>query len=217
MNFIYFIVFSLIVFLSLLLGGKKFRSTALYALAIGGVVNANFFHAEAFPIECFELPFGIDSIIYTLFIFCVIVMQLKQDYKSAYLLAFSSIIAIMFSAIMQLVAELFIVGSSIVVWNTFLTFIISSISSVITVIAMIEILKKLKGKCSDYVLIIIGITIATVINTGIYFPVITLLMGTPNNILSLTLASFIGKMIAMLCALLTYFLINLYDKKYCNK
>ena len=64
-NFIWLLLFGIFVFSLTLIGYKKYHSTTLYALAIGGVVNANFFHAEYYPISCFDLPFGIDSFIYT--------------------------------------------------------------------------------------------------------------------------------------------------------
>ena len=214
MNFIYFLIFSILIFLSLLFGGKKFRSTALYALAIGGVVNANFFHAGNYPIDCFGLPFGIDSIIYTLFVFCVIIMFFESGKRQAYLLSFSSIIAIMFSALMQLVSDLLSNGSSIYVWNSFLNFTISSVASVIAVVIMLEILDKIKNKTNNYVLLVVGILIATIIDTLIYYPLSMLIYGMPSNILILLLTSFIGKIIALLCALLTLFLLKLYDKKH---
>lgn len=218
MNLIYFIVFSLLVFLSAILGGKKYRTTTLYALAIGGVVNANFFHAGNYPIMIFNFPFGIDSIIYTLFIFCVIIMFIQEGKDKAYLLSFSSIVAIMFSALMQLIAELLSKGSSITTWNTFLTFLASSIASVIAIVIMLEILDKIRIKSkNNYLLMFIGIILATVINTCIYFPASTLINGTPANILILIATSFIGKLIALLSALFTLFLINLYDKKVENK
>lgn len=213
MNFVWFLIAGILIFLSLLLGGKKYRSTALYALAIGGIVNANFFHAGNYPIDCFGLPFGIDSIIYTLFIFCVIVMLLKENKKSAYTLGFSSIIAIVFSAAMQLLADLLSNGSTTKVWLTFLGFIISALASVITIIVMIETLEKLKNKLNKYLIIIIGIILSTIINTAIYYPLITLINGVPNNIWTLLLTSFIGKFISLNLSLLTYFLIEVFNKK----
>jgi len=213
MNFFYFTIFSILVFLSSLIGYKKFRNTTLYALAIGGVVNANFFHAGNYPINCFGLPFGIDSIIYVLFIFCVVVMYLKEGKKSAYTLAFSSIIAIMFSALMQLVAELLSKGSSIHVWFNFLTFTISSIASVIAIISMLEILSKLIKIKNSYLILIIGIVISTLLNTLIYYPLTVLIYGTPANILILVLTSFIGKTIALICGILTLAIFNKIDKQ----
>ena len=118
MNFIYFLLFSAIIFLLSLVCYEKFRSTTLYALSIGGAVNANFFHAGNYPIMCFGLPFGLDSIIYSVFGYCVILMFLKVSKREAYILTISSVIAIMFSAVMQLVADLFTIGSCFAVWKT---------------------------------------------------------------------------------------------------
>ena len=211
MNFLYLLTFSILIFLTSLIGYKKFRSTTLYALAIGGVVNANFFHAGNYPIMCFGLPFGIDSIIYTLFAFCVIVMLIKENKRSAYLLAFSSIIAIMFSAVMQLVADLLSTGNSLDIWLTFFTFCISSLASVIAIIVVIELLDKLKSKLNSYVLMVIGIVVISIINSLIYYPLATLINGFEGNIWSMLLTSFIGKAIALACSTLTLFLINKYD------
>lgn len=213
MNIIYFLLFSVCVFLCALIGGKRFRNTTLYALAIGGVVNANFFHAGNYPISCFGLPFGIDSIIYTLFIFCVVVMFIKEGRGQAYLLAVSSIVAIMFSAVMQLVSDILSKGSSLDVWLTFLTFTISALASIVAVIAMLELLEKLKTKVNQYGLLVIGILLATIINTLIYFPASLLLNGMPTNIGLMLLTSFIGKILALLCAIIAFRLINKLNSK----
>ncbi len=212
MKFILFLVFGLIIFLSVLLGGKKYRSTALYALAIGGIVNANFFHAGAYPINCFGLPFGIDSVIYTLFVFCVIVMFLKENKRSAYLLAISSVIAILFSALMQLISDLLSLGSSFAVWNAFVSFVISAFASVVAIVIMLEILNKCKNKINDLLIIVIGVIVATIINSGIYYPLSMLVSGVPSNIWKTLLASLIGKFISLLMSLLTYVFIQKMDK-----
>lgn len=217
MNFVCFTIFGLIVFLCSLIGYKNFRSTTLYALAIGGAVNANFFHAGNYPINCFGLTFGIDSLIYILFVFCVVVMLLKENKKSAYLLAFSGIIAIMFSALMQLTSSLLSVGSSEYVWNTFFTFVISCIASVIALFVMIETINKIKHKFNNYWVMLIGILIAIIIDSALYYPLAALINGAPENILSLVLTSFIGKAIALLFSLLTLYLINKYEAKHLNK
>lgn len=217
MNFALFILFSILIFICSLVGGRKYRSTTLYALAIGGVVNANFFHTGNHPINCFGLPFGIDSIIYTLFIFCVIVMLLKQDKKSAYLLAISSIVAIMFSALMQFVAESLSAGFSWQSGLTFLNFSVSSLASVIAIVVAIEIINKLKHKTNCYVNMLLGTVIASIIDSCIYFPITLLINGTPTNILIQLLTSLIGKGIAIACSLLALWLMNLCDKKSIKK
>ena len=69
MIFVLLILISFLIYSLTVVGYKKFRQTTLYALAIGGAVNANFFHALNYPIYCFGLPFGLNNIIYPLFAF----------------------------------------------------------------------------------------------------------------------------------------------------
>jgi hypothetical protein len=202
MGFIYFLIFSVVLFLLSLVSYEKFRSTTLYALAIGGAVNANFFHAGNYPIVCFGISFGIDSIIYSLFAFCVILMYLKENKREAYILSFSSVIAIMFSACMQLVSNLLTVGSSVAVWKEFSNFAVSTIATVITIFIMLETINKLKQKnINQFVLLIIGMLIVSVVNSSIYYTAVTLINRVPENIWNLMLGSLIGKFIAILCSL----------------
>ena len=217
LNFVLFLLFGVSVFALSLIGYKNYRSTALYALAIGGVVNANFFHAAAYPINCFGLSFGIDSIIYTLFAFCVMVMLLKENKKSAYLLAFSSIIAILFSAAMQLFADLFSNGSSKNVWTIFVSFTVSAIASVIAVAVAVETVSRLKNRINQYLCMALGIAIITLINSIIYHPLAILLNGAPVNISELLLTSVIGRLIALLYSVLMLYFINLTEKRIANK
>ena len=214
MNVLYLIIFGICCFLCVLIGGKKYRTTTLYALAIGGAVNANFFNAITYPIKCFNLPFGIDSIIYTLFIFCVILMYFHEGKKSAYVLTISSIVAIMFSAVMQVVAILLTKGSSAVVWLNFADFVISSVSSLLAIYVMINILELFKNqKINKYIVIVIAIVVASVINSGFYFGLSSIESGGIYNLGKMLLASLIGKTFSLLCALGVFCLLNICEKK----
>lgn len=217
LNLILFVLFAFGVFCLSLAGYPKFKYTAFYALAIGGVVNANFFHAVAYPVYIFNLPFGIDSVIYTLFAFCITVCLLQDGKRSAYILAFSSIIAIMFSATMQLVADLLSSGSSRQVWLTFSTFTISAVASVIAIRIAIEVLSRLKSKLNGYICLLIGMVLITFINSSVYYPLSLLINSTPNNIWYYLQTSFLGKLIAMACGVVVFYLINLKEKKILNK
>ncbi len=207
MNLLWFVLIGLAIFFSLFLGGRKYRGTALYALAIGGIVNANFFHAGNYPIDIFGLDFGIDSIIYTVFVFCVIVMYFEGGRRSAYILMFSSVIAILFSALIQLLSTLLSIGASSLAWAIFGDFVISALASVIAVTAMLEILHKLKIK-NSYVCTVLGILITSVLNSAIYYPLSTLINGMPDNIVMLLTTSFSGKAMAMVMAVLTLYVLN---------
>ena len=212
MNALWFILIGISIFLCVLIGGKKYRSTALYALAIGGIVNANFFNATTTPIDIFGLPFGIDSIIYTLFVFCVIVMQLTSGKREAYILTVSSVVAIIISAVIQLLATLLSTGSSTEVWTTFLGFIISAFASLVAMVVMVELIAKLKNK-NCYLVTIIALVAAIIINSGIYYPLSMLACGMPANIGTLLLTSIIGKFFAMGISLLILFIIRKIDGK----
>ena len=213
MNFIYFLLFSVVIFLLSLVCYEKFRSTTLYALSIGGAVNANFFHAGNYPIDCFGLPFGIDSIIFSVFAYCVIIMFLKVSKREAYILTFSTVIAIMFSALMQLVAELFTIGSCPTVWISFLNFFVSAAASLISAWVMLEILDKMKNKnINQYIILIAGMLIISVVNSAIYYSIATWINGAPENILVLLFTSFVGKVIALGCSVGTFYLTSKIEK-----
>lgn len=217
LNFVLFLLFGFCIFSLSLIGFKNYRSTTLYALAIGGVVNSNFFHAGIYPIDCFGLPFGIDSILYTLFAFCVMVILIKENKKSAYLLAFSSIIAILFSAVMQLTADLLSNGSSQSVWISFGSFCISVLASAVAVITAVEVVERIKLCRNQYLCMIYGIVITTTINSGIYYSLSPLIGAASSGIGVLLITSFIGKAISLGYSLLIlYFMVSI-EKRIAKK
>jgi hypothetical protein len=213
MNFVLFLLFGAGVFALSLIGHKKYHNTTLYALAIGGVVNANYFHAANYPIECFGLPFGIDSIIYTLFAFCVIVMLLRQTKKDAYLLAVSSIIAILFSAFMELAAKMLAGENLVEAGMVFELFLISAVASAIAVIAAIETVQRMKEKYNQYVCMALGIGIITIVNSTIYYSATAILRGATDNIWLYFSTAFAGKGIALIYSLVALKVLNLLQKK----
>lgn len=216
MNAILFIVLSIVLFLCSLIGYNRFRITTLYALAIGGAVNANFYHAYSYPVVILGLPFGVDSIIYTLFVFCILVMLLKDGKKAAYNLAISSLVAIVISAIIDLISHLLSNGYSTEIIYTFLRFIFSVIASLVALAVVIELITKLRKKMNNYLLLIIGIFVASIINTAIYFPLSGIVATIPTNVSILIFTSFLGKMVSIAVGLLTYYFMNLIEKRKLN-
>lgn len=210
MNLLWFSLFGISMFMCTLIGFKKYHNTTLYALAIGGVVNSNLLTAYTYPIDIFGLSFGIDSIIYTLFVYCVVLMYLKEGKKSAYLLGISSIIAIMFSALMQFVGDS--LSDKVISFdtlNTFGYFIIASFSSLVAIICMLEALdrfKKFKLFNNPYVVSIVGIIICTFVNFSIYYGTIVLFIGRTGTYLwELLLTSYLGKTYALLCSIIALY------------
>ena len=54
--------------------------------------------------------------------------------------------------------------------------------------------------------------IVSIINSLIYYSIVTWINGAPENILSLLLTSFTGKMIALICSIGALFLTNKIEK-----
>lgn len=213
MNLLFFLLFGLFMFACVLIGGKRFRSTTLYALAIGGAVNANFFHAGTYPIDIFGLTFGIDSIIYSLFIFCILVMFFRQGKGQAYLLSVSSLIAIIISALFQLIANFLSKGYFPGIWRNFVDFAISSVSTLIVVIIMLEVLDKVKHKIkNEYVLLVLGMAFAALLNTPLYYTFYSIIHQVKGNIPQLVSTSFLGKLVCIGFGCLSLLGINTWDK-----
>jgi uncharacterized membrane protein YraQ (UPF0718 family) len=74
---------------------------------------------------------------------------------------------------------------------------------------MIEVLSRLKEKnINEYWLLLIGMFIVSFVNSLIYYSIATSINGTPENILTLLLTSFIGKIVALICSLGAFYLTN---------
>lgn len=212
MNLIFFLLFGVAIFALSLVGYGNYRSTTLYALAIGGVVNANYFYASAYPVCIFGLPFGIDSLIYTLFAFCVMTMLLQKGRREAYLLALSSIVAILFSACMELVARLFNEGSTPAVWRSFAVFFISAFASAVAVIAAVEVVNRVKKKHNPYLCMALGIGMIILLDSNIYYP-LTALVSQIKTVWLYVGTSLMGKAVGMLLALGAFAIMCRMDKK----
>ena len=208
---VYFLLFSIGFFLLSLIGYKKFKSIMLYSLAIGGLVNSNYYHSVKYPINCFGLTLGIDSIIYVLFVFCVVVMNFKEGKKAAISLSISSILAIVVAATMQLCADLISDGSSLREWNTFFTFLSSAFASVVSVFILVKIFDKIK--VNDYLKLVICIFIVAFVDSIIHYPLYILINGWTSEFANIIVGNVIGKFVAILTSLIPFFFMNKMDKK----
>lgn len=215
-NLLLFTLFALFVFFLSLIGYKKFLSTALYALAIGGVVNSLYFTSNTHPIDIFGMNFGIDSIIYALFLFAVILMYLRFSKKDAIMLGVSSSVAILFAACMELVAVCLSNNITPEAWNKFYSFCFTTLATVIafiSIIFLIDFLKKKTKLKNEYLILIIGMVVGSFLNSFIYFSLYGLISNLTFAQINLTLITlFIGKGISILVGLLVLFVMNLIDK-----
>ena len=98
----------------------------LIGVAIGCAVNANLFTPLNYPVVVGELTFSIESILYTLFMYTVVIRILDYSYDDAKKLALTSVAAIIISAIIELVALLAKDGFQTVVCQNFAVYLFSS-------------------------------------------------------------------------------------------
>jgi hypothetical protein len=216
MNLFFFILFAILIFASSLIGYKKYFSTTLYALAIGGVVNANFFNASSYPIDVFGMSFGIDSIIYTLFLYAVAMMYLYYSKKDAYLLTISSVIAIVLAGLFELIANLLAGVNNIDVWHNFIFFMISAFSTWLVTFFILDLISFIekKKKLNKYIVVIFLIALCSIMNSLMYYILSGLTNGYDfSKIFVLVGTSLIGKSISLVMSILMLLVTETIDKK----
>lgn len=207
-NLILFCLFAAGVFSLSFIGHKNYQNTTLYALAIGGIVNSHYFRAATHPILCFGMPMSIDSVIYTLFAFCVLVTLLWENRRSAYMLALSAIVAIAFSATMELASALLSGRAAPAAWKQFGVFAASILASILAVIATVESIARWKGRYSDYLCMAAGLGLLSILYGSIYYPLSYALGNAPQNLCTYIGAFYAGIGIAMVMSLGALWVLN---------
>lgn len=181
----------------------------LLAVAIGCAVNANIFNPYTAPIVVGPFTFSIEIVLYTLFMYTIIVRILDYSYKDAKTMTFTSIAAILISAFIELVAFLMTQGD---VWQAFKSFAIYLFSSIGTVagvwiMVLITILCR-KKNVSPYLIIPFAIIPASIIH-AIFFYGGMIIVYQNTDIFDLAygaLGTIIGKSVCILLSIFCYFI-----------
>ncbi len=182
-------------------------SRTLISVAIGAAINANIFNSVSMPIEFGSMIFGIDSILYTLFIFTVIIKAKDYSVKDAKDLTISTIIAILVSAFIELFAKWSFTGMSYQTVISFLRYLLSSLGTFIGVWVMLRCFKYFEAKkVNIYVTFAVVIVIASLISSSVYFCGSSIVKGDFSHIFSPALAgSYIGKLFSISLGLIGYY------------
>ena len=181
----------------------------LLAVAIGCAVNANIFNPYTAPIVVGPFTFSIEIVLYTLFMYTIIVRILDYSYKDAKTMTFTSIAAILISAFIELVAFLMTQGD---VWQAFKSFAIYLFSSIGTIagvwiMVLITILCR-KKNLSPYLIIPFAIIPASIIH-AIFFYGGMIIVYQNTDIFDLAygaLGTIIGKSVCILLSIFCYFI-----------
>ena len=214
MNIIYLILFCVLGYGTLILGSLKWKKSILYTIAIGSIVNANIFHSLNYPINIFGLTFGMNSVIYVMFLFSILIMYVDFGKKEAFTLIICSIGGIIFASVVQFLTCVASNGLNIAYLQDMLAYFASCISSFTAGALLIFIFDKLKTHTNIYINFLLCLIIASIIDSLIYYGItfcLKISLLTSEFWLSLG-TLYLGKLISIVFAIITLFFLT----KFCN-
>ena len=212
MSFALLIIFMFVAFGLTTLFRRWIDIPTLLAVAIGCAVNANIFNPLTAPIMVGSLTFSIEIVLYTLFMYTIVVRILDYGYNDAKRMTFTSIAAILISAFIELVAKLMIGGFSTLTFKEFSYYLFSSVGTVLGVwLAVLITIQCRKKNISCYLIIPFAIAAASIVHAIFFFGGIAL-VNLKFDIYSVqqALGTVIGKAVCIALSVLCYFI----NKKY---
>ena len=182
----------------------------LVAVAIGCAVNANLFHPFTAGVKVGPLTFSIEIVLYTLFMYTIIVRILDYSYKEAKTMTFTSIAAIIISAFIEFASFLMTEGNALDAFKLFSTYLFSSIGTIVGVWVMVWItIHSRKKNISPYLIIPFAIIPASLIHALFFYGGWFLVHQNTAEIEVLlygALATVIGKLICIALSVFCYFI-----------
>lgn len=212
MSFALLIIFMFVAYGLTTLFRRWIDIPTLIAVAIGCAVNANIFTPLNAGIEVGPLTFSIEIVLYTLFMYTIMVRVLDYGYKAAKTMTFTSIAAILISAFIELVANLMIRGSNVETFKLFSYYLFSSVGTILGVWLMILITIQCRKKnISCYIIIPLGIIASSIVHSLFFFGGIALVNWSFDIYpIQKALGTIIGKAVCVLLSIFCYFI----NKKY---
>ncbi len=207
MDFLFLVLTAVLVFAILIVSNRFWGKDALFVVGIGCAIGSNIYNVGDYGIVIGNLVFGIDSVIYTVFVFVVLLCLKNYDEKSAFTLLYSAMGSIMLSALLVFIASWASAGfASNLIWG-FVSYLISVIATFAALFTTIKLFKYFEGKnLNVYLNFLINVLIASFINSLIYFGAVAIISGFEENFLGQLGASYIGKLMSTAFSLLTYFI-----------
>ncbi len=207
MDFLFLVLTAVLVFAILIVSNRFWGKDALFVVGIGCAIGSNIYNVGDYGIVIGNLVFGIDSVIYTVFVFVVLLCLKNYDEKSAFTLLYSAMGSIMLSALLMFIASWASAGfASNLIWG-FVSYLISVIATFAALFTTIKLFKYFEGKnLNVYLNFLINVLIASFINSLIYFGAVAIISGFEENFLGQLGASYLGKLMSTAFSLLTYFI-----------
>ena len=208
MSFALLIIFMFVAYGLTTLFRRWIDIPTLLAVAIGCAVNANIFTPLNSGIEVGPLTFSIEIVLYTLFMYTIMVRILDYGYSAAKRMTFTSIAAIIISAFIELVANLMIHDFNVETLKLFSYYLFSSVGTIVGVWVMIFITILCRKKnVSCYLIIPFGIIASSIIHSIFFFGGIALVNWDFTMYpIQKALGTIIGKGVCVLLSILCYFI-----------
>ena len=186
----------------------------LLAVAIGCAVNANIFTPLKYPIEVGFFTFSFETVLYTLFMYTIVIRILDYGYKDAKRMTFTSIAAIIISAFIELLAMLANKAEPADAFKGFSLYLFSSVGTIFGVWIMIVITIECRKKnITPYLIIPFAITASCLIHAVFYYGGVYLVEWRRGiYTLSLAISALVGKGVCIGLSVLCYFINQKYWK-----
>lgn len=186
----------------------------LLGVAIGCAVNANLYTSLTHPVAVGPFTFSAEIVLYTLFMYTVIIRVLDYSYEKASYMTLTSIAAIIISAVIELFALLSIGNDVVETLKTFSYYIFSCIGTIAGVWLMILITVKCRAKgISSYLIIPFAIIASSLVHAFVYYGGYAIVnIGedaaeyTIERILFSALSTMIGKAVCIGLSMFCYFI-----------
>lgn len=207
MPFWFWIIMAVIAFTFITIVRKWHDYSMLFTIAIGFAVNANIFNSGTVPMYLGNIVFSIDSILYTGFMFVVIICAREYGVRKAKILTSSCIAAILLSAVIEFLANISSFGYQTSFLISSLSYLYSALGVFAGVWIMLLLYKHLDTLKTNVVLNFVFCTILTsIINTSIYYGLMFITLGDYTTVWEAVLGSFIGKVICIVLGLISYYI-----------
>lgn len=212
MNFALLIIFMFVAYGLTTLFRRWVDIPTLIGVAIGCAVNANIFTPLRYPINVGPFTFSFEVVLYTIFMYTIVVRILDYGYQDAKKMTLTSVAAIIISAIIELFAEFSAQGFVEQVIKNFSIYLFSSMGTIFGVWVMVIItINCRKKKISSYLIIPFAIAASSLIHAIFYYGGVSLVQWQLGlYTLRMFLGAIVGKGACILLSILCY----LINKKY---
>ena len=205
---LFLIMFSLIMFTIFFFARHFWGKDALFVVGIGCAIGSNLYNINNYPIIIGDFVFGMDAVIYTICIFTMLIMYIDFGESSLKNILFSTLGSLFLTALLSFAGNFMLSGiTKDLIWN-FVSYLFSILGTLVAVCIMIIIYKKLSSlKFNNYFNIAVGLFLASIVNSIIYFGLTFIVLGNlGQEFLMALISSYILKFTAIVICMLAYLL-----------